>query len=252
VGEELPFPEPHAERAEPLLLEDRARLPPGDPLGLRVEALGEIPDTLLAAAADDGHLAARVQHLQHQAHLALAPPAVRLAPVRAVILDLAREQRAAPLQLAQNVAAIRGVVAQVRDQAPVERAVAASHLGTKERQVLGGVEERVPLDERAVLPEEPVELGRVVALAEPAPEDEVLRRRDGGDRVELQEAEPLHRREDVGGAAVEELGTYGDPACLGKAHLTQAGCAPARSCVPGAARRARACRSRFRARAARG
>ena len=42
---------------------------------------------------------------------------------------------------------------------------------------------------KSVFPEEPVELG-AVAGAEPAPEDEVLRRRDGCDRVDLKTAEP--------------------------------------------------------------
>ena len=49
--------------------------------------------------------------------LRCAPPAVRLAPARRVILDLAREQRAAPLELAQDVAAERRVLLQVRDRA---------------------------------------------------------------------------------------------------------------------------------------
>ena len=48
-------------------------------LRLGIPALGEVPHPLLAAPADDRDLAARVQHLQHQAHLARAPPAVRLA-----------------------------------------------------------------------------------------------------------------------------------------------------------------------------
>ena len=72
---------------------------------------------LLAAAADDGDLAAGVQHAEHQPHLPLAPPAVRLASGRLVVLDLAREQRAALLELAQHVAAVRGVLLQVRRSA---------------------------------------------------------------------------------------------------------------------------------------
>ena len=46
---------------------------------------------------------------------------------------------------------------------------------------------------------------RDVVGAEPAPEDEVLRGRDGRDRVELQEAEPSHGLEDARRRAVEEL-----------------------------------------------
>ena len=42
--------------------------------------------------------------------------------------------------------------------------------------------------------------------AEAAPEDELLRRRDGGDRVQLKETEAPNRVEDVGRGPVEELG----------------------------------------------
>jgi hypothetical protein len=42
-------------------------------------------------------------------------------------------------------------------------------------------------------------------MTEPAPEDQALRGCDGGDRVDLEEAEPAHGLEDAGRAAVEEL-----------------------------------------------
>ena len=45
-------------------------------------------------------------------------------------------------------------------------------------------------------------------------EDELLRRRDGGDRIELEEAEPAHRLKDVARRAVEELRADGDAARL--------------------------------------
>src|SRR4051812_11292826 len=80
-----------AQRPEPLVLEPALRLRPRDSLGLRVPALGEVPETLPAPAPDDGNLAYGVQHAQHQPHLALAPPAVGLAARRPVILDLPRE-----------------------------------------------------------------------------------------------------------------------------------------------------------------
>ena len=53
-------------------------------------------------------------------------------------------------------------------------------------------------------PEEAVELGDVVGT-EPAPEDEVLRGRDGRDRVDLQEAEVTDGLDDVGRRPVERL-----------------------------------------------
>src|SRR5581483_12238202 len=79
VRDELPALEPHAERAEALLLADLQRLLQGELLRLGEPALGKIPDALLAAATDDRHLAAGAHALEHQAHLARAPPAVVLA-----------------------------------------------------------------------------------------------------------------------------------------------------------------------------
>src|SRR4029077_14243354 len=57
-------------------------------------------------------------------------------------------------------------------------------------------------------------------LSQPAPEDEMLGRRDGRDRVELEEAEPAHGLEDSARGAVEALRVYRDPSRL----LARAGC----------------------------
>ena len=185
VGEPASAPvELHAECAEALLIERALGLGQRDLLRLRVPALGEIPHALLAAPADDRHLPACVQDAEHQAHLARAPPAVRFASRRLVILDLAGEKRPALLQLAQDVTPERGVLLQVLDEPPVVRPVVSPHASLEERQVLGGPEERVPFDELALLPEQPVELGPIEG-AEPAPEHEVLRRCDGRDGIEL-------------------------------------------------------------------
>src|SRR5581483_5467768 len=110
-----------AERAEAALVDQPLRLAPRDALRLGVPALGEIPDALRPAAADDGDLAARRHALQHQPHLARTPPAVRLPRVPGVVLDLTREQRPAPFERAQDVAAVGGVLLQVGDDAAVER-----------------------------------------------------------------------------------------------------------------------------------
>src|SRR6185503_6896959 len=104
MGHEAPLREAHPERAELPLVEHPLCLGPADPLRLGIPALREIPDALLAAAADDGDLAPCVQDPEHQPHLPLAPPAMRLAPRRRMILDLARQQRAAAFELAQHVA----------------------------------------------------------------------------------------------------------------------------------------------------
>src|SRR3954468_6194049 len=146
--------EADAARAEALVLEDPLRLGPAHLLRLGIPALGEVPHALLAAPSDDGHLPARVQHAEHQPHLALAPPAVRVAPARPVVLDLAREQRSAPLELAQDVTPERRVLLQVVDQPAVERAVTPRHARPDQRQVLDRPEERVPLEELPLLPEE--------------------------------------------------------------------------------------------------
>jgi hypothetical protein len=71
----------------------------------------------------------------------------------------------------------------------------------------------MPLDELPLLPEEAIEF-RGIVRAETAPEDELLRRRDGRDRVELQETEAANRFEDVVRRAVEELRVDSDSACL--------------------------------------
>src|SRR5881398_1768611 len=77
------------------------------------------------------------------------------------------------------------------DDPAVERPVAPPHERPEHRKVLDRIDEGTPLDELPLLPEKTVELGGV-ERAEPAPEDEVLRRRDGRDRVELEETEPVH------------------------------------------------------------
>ena len=80
-------------------------------------------------------------------------------------------------------------------------------------RILDRPDERVPLDELALLPEQAVELRRVVR-PEPAPEHELLRRRDGRDRVDLEEAELPDGVEDRASGAVQELRADGDAACL--------------------------------------
>src|SRR3954451_12661051 len=169
--------QPDALRAEAPVVEDARRLAPAHRLGVGVPALGEVPHALPAAPPDDGDLSARVQHAEHQSHLTLTPPAVRLAAAGAVVVDLAREERPALLQLAQDVAPERRVLLQVVDEAAVERSGAPPHARPDQRQDLHPPEERFPLKPLPPLPDEPIELLSFV-LPEPAPEDEVLRRRD--------------------------------------------------------------------------
>ena len=87
------------------------------------------------------------------------------------------------------------------------------HPRLEQRQRLDRPDERVPLDELPVDSKQPVQFGRVEG-SEAAPEDEVLRRRDGRDRVELEEPDPADSVEDAARRAVDELRPDGDPAGL--------------------------------------
>src|SRR6185295_12020245 len=89
----------------------------------------------------------------------------------------------------------------------------SAHARADEREVLDRPDECAPLEELALLPEQAIELGPVVRT-EAAPEDEPLRRRDGGDRIDLQETQPANCREHAVGAPVEKLTTDRDLPCL--------------------------------------
>ena len=81
----LAFLEPDAERTEALLGEATLRLAQGHRLGLGVPALAEVPEALLALTADDRHVTADAEDLQHQAGAARAPPAVPAVPAHRVL-----------------------------------------------------------------------------------------------------------------------------------------------------------------------
>ena len=219
--------EPHADRAEALLVVHRERLVQRERLHVGVPALGEIPDALLAAAADDGDLpdAARTSSISpicrepHQSWRSAAAAAL-------VRLDLAGEERPALAQLLEDVAAEGRVRPEERATARVERPVVAPHERLEDRQVLDRIDERAPLDELPLLPQEPVELGGVEG-AEPAPEDEMLRRRDRRDRVELEEAEPPHRLEDAASRCRRALRAHRDPAAVSTSTASDGGRRPA-------------------------
>ena len=139
----------------------------------------------------------------------------------------------------------------------VPRAAEVPDPRAHERQVLDRVDERVPLEERALLPEQPVELGAVVAGAEPAEEDEVLRPLDRLDDVDLEEAEPADGLEHARRRAVERLRAHRDPPRLLDAdlHLTtssspivRASRSSARSSASSSAPEARTPSSRWKAR----
>src|SRR5204862_4408366 len=96
--------QPDAERAEAHLGQDPLRVSQRNLLDLRVPALSEIPDALLALPSDDRDLTLRRQDLEHQPHLPRSPPLVVLTLEGGAILDLTRQERAAPFELAEDVA----------------------------------------------------------------------------------------------------------------------------------------------------
>ena len=193
-------------RQDPLCVSQR------DLLGPRIPVRGDPPQPLPAAAADDRHLAEAVQDLEHHRHVAASGPAMRFPPAAGAILELARQHWAASLELVQHVAPEAGVDTQEVAAAPLPRVLAAPprHACVDQRQVLDRPDGRVPFEERPLLPQEPVELGRVV-VAETAPEDELLRRRHRRDRVDLEEAQPPNRLANPLGRPVEQLRPDRDP-----------------------------------------
>jgi hypothetical protein len=83
----------------------------------------------------------------------------------------------------------------------------------QQREVLDRPDECIPLDEPALLPQQAVELGRVI-WAEPTPEHELLRRRDGRDRIDLEEAQLPDGVQDRPRGSVEQLCANSDSACV--------------------------------------
>ena len=225
MSEQAPLLEPHALRAEALLVEGMPSLGLGHGIAGRVDALGEIPEPLPPAPSGDGDLAPQVQDRQHVADAPGAVPAVVARLALGAVVELAGEQRASLLELSHDVAPERPVLGHELSHPAFVRVVRrrppAAHHAADHRQRLDRPDEGVPLEQRPLLPEQPVELGAVEG-AEPAPEHELLRRRDGGDRVELEVAELPHGREHVVRRAVERLGADRDPASLLDADL----CAP--------------------------
>jgi hypothetical protein len=172
-------------------------------------------------------VAALVQPLQHLRDLPASPPAVSAGTAIGSgrsIFELAREQRPAPLQLAEDVAAESGVLPQEVVPAPLpgKHACAAipPHQRPDQRQRLDGPDERVPLEQLPLHPEEPIQLAGV-ERAEPAPEDELLGGRDGRDRIDLEETEPTDGLKQASCRPIQQLGADGDPSRLLLRHFAR-------------------------------
>ena len=84
-----------------------------------------------------------------------------------------------------------------------------------EAQVAHRPHQRVELEQRAVLLERPLQVARLIRRAEAAPGDEVRARRDGRGRVDLQQCQLPHDREQIGRpGGIEELRAHRDAAGL--------------------------------------
>ena len=86
---------------------DLGRSPPRLPS--REAPLGEVPDALVALAADDRDLAAEPEDVEHPPERLAVVPAARAPLHDGAVLEVAREQRATPPELAQHVAPERRV-----------------------------------------------------------------------------------------------------------------------------------------------
>src|SRR5262245_54583816 len=133
------------------------------------------------------------------------------------IVELAPQPRPAAFETPHDVAAERAVFLEelLGPALALEpaRATALPHERADERERFDRPDERVPLEELSLVPQEAVELARV-ERPEAAPQDEMLRLRDRGDRVELEEAEAANGVEHATRGAVEELRAHGDAARL--------------------------------------
>src|SRR6185437_12718423 len=91
---------PDPEGPETLLGQGSLGLAQRHGVGLRPPALGEIPEPLPVAPTGDRDLAAAVEEFQHPRELRTgAPPDGAVVSAGCVVLELARRQRTAPVQL---------------------------------------------------------------------------------------------------------------------------------------------------------
>src|SRR5579872_5915401 len=84
------------------------------------------------------------------------------------------------------------------------------HLRANGGQVAHRVEERSPLEKCAVLPEQAIDLGRIVGT-QAAPEHKQMAPRHAIRGIQLKKANVPHGVKRVRGRTVEELSAYGDP-----------------------------------------
>src|SRR3982750_3817251 len=92
------------ERSEALLAKLLLRLAPRRHRTLRMPPLSQVPQPQACLSAHDGDLAPAFEDLEHQRDVPASEPAVLAAGFDRAILEIASQKRAAPLDLAQDVA----------------------------------------------------------------------------------------------------------------------------------------------------
>ena len=178
---------------------ERARPVPGvsGVAGSGRPALGEVPEPLLPATPGDGDLAAEMQGHEHQADAPRSVPAMVARLAGRAVLELAREQRASALELAQDVAPERPVLRDEVAHASARASTASTCAsGASGPRTIGSdsIGQMKAFHSNSARSSHSSRSSSVRSNgAEPAPEHELLRRRDGCDRIELEEPEPSAR-----------------------------------------------------------
>ena len=156
--------------------------------------VGEIPQPLLSLSTGDRDEAVGMEDLEHQRDLTAAPPAMRLVRPRGrLVLELARRHRSVVIELAQDIALEARVLDEELGAPTLVRVAPTAPAPPHPRPPSGsdsiGQMYALPLEELPLVPQQAVELRNVVHQS--TPEHELLRRRDGRDRVDLEETGPL-------------------------------------------------------------
>ena len=171
------------------------------PRRARQRPFGKVPDPLLTVAAHDHHASLRPEDLeQHRHALALVVPAAGAPALRGPILEVASPKRAATPELAQRVPHER--IVRLEPFADVSVAFprpvrVAPHRYPMDREVRGRHDVGLVLEQRSLLPQEPLQLGRAIRPPQPTEQDEVLGTGDHRRRVHLDLGQPrddLHDR----------------------------------------------------------
>ena len=165
----------------------------------RQASLGQIPEPELSVPARDHDFAARPEELEHhRRRLALIVPPAGLPPLDGTVLQVARAERTAAPELAQDVPSERRVGG--HPLAPVHPAPRLSgnlppepsHRLAMDVVVVDRHDVGPVLEERVLVPQHPFEVGHAEPRAQPAPQHEVLGPSDSARRIHLDLAQPAH------------------------------------------------------------